>query len=476
MNRPCRLLPLLTLAALVVAGLASPPPARADQPGASAAESAASAPASTTLRLTVSRGRADSRTPATVRLTGDQGPVAGARVVVQRRGGGSWQRVTSLTTDATGAASARVVLARRKVHNRFRARYAGDAAHAPATSTVVRADLRRRGVRLRMGGDDTVVDGRRATLRVRYRTGGGEPVAGRVQVYKRSASRAWRRVANRRTDDRGRLTLRVRPRVDTRWKVRAPQRAWIRGGWSRVHRLDNRPPGRPVMLPRNAPHPRVSLPRQRRAVGSGPNVRIGRIPDGVWRSMVGRSWHRGCPVGRAGLRLVRLNYWGYDGYRYRGELVAAAGAADNMAGALAEMYRRGFPVRAMYRVDRFGWSRRLNGADDYRSMAAGNTSAFNCRSVVNRPGVRSPHSWGRSLDVNTWENPYRSRTGLVPNRWWQFHPHPRVAWRSRSHAVVRIMARHGLRWTYGTDDSQHFDVPRDGRVVAPRECAPLACD
>ena len=32
-------------------------------------------------------------------------------------------------------------------------------------------------------------------------------------------------------------------------------------------------------------------------------------------------------------------------------------------------------IRAMYREDRFGWSRRLQGANDYRSMAAGNTSA-----------------------------------------------------------------------------------------------------
>ena len=73
----------------------------------------------------------------------------------------------------------------------------------------------------------------------------------------------------------------------------------------------------------------------------------------------------------------------------------------------------------MYRVDRFGWGHRSRGGDDYASMAAGNTSAFNCRDVVGRPGVRSPHSYGRSLDVNTWENPYRSAQGTVPNTWWQ---------------------------------------------------------
>jgi hypothetical protein len=158
-----------------------------------------------------------------------------------------------------------------------------------------------------------------------------------------------------------------------------------------VHRVDNLPPRRPVVLPAGAPRPRITLPPQRRAVGQSPNVRVTRI-------------------------------------------------------------------RAMYRVDRFGWSKRLGGADDFASMAADNTSAFNCRDVVNRPGVRSPHSSGRSLDVNPWENPYRSARGLVPNRWWHPRSHPLVAWRSRGHVVVRVMARHGLRWTYGTGDSHHFDV------------------
>jgi hypothetical protein len=143
-----------------------------------------------------------------------------------------------------------------------------------------------------------------------------------------------------------------------------------------------------------------------------------------------------------------------------------------MGAALAEMWRRHLPVRAMWPVDRFGYSSRSHGGNDYASMAAGNTSAFNCRDVTGRPGVTSPHSYGRSLDLNTWENPYRSARGLVPNTWWQSHSHPRVAWRSRSHVVVRLMARHGFRWTYGLGDTQHFDYvgSRARALVAPVPC------
>ena len=132
----------------------------------------------------------------------------------------------------------------------------------------------------------------------------------------------------------------------------------------------------------------------------------------------------------------------------------------------------------MYRVDRFGWSRRLHGGDDYASMAAGNTSAFNCRSVVGRPGVRSPHSYGRALDINPWENPYRASHGWTPNTWWVGRSHPRVAWRSRSHPVVQLMGRHGLRWTYGSNDAHHFDAPAgNGRVITARtaDCGPGVC-
>jgi hypothetical protein len=104
-------------------------------------------------------------------------------------------------------------------------------------------------------------------------------------------------------------------------------------------------------------------------------------------------------------------------------------------------------------------------------MAADNTSAFNCRWVVGRPGVRSPHSYGRSLDINPWENPYRSSHGWVPNGWWPSRSHERVAWRSRAHRVVRIMASHGLRWTYGRADAHHFDaVPRGGRLIRVPGC------
>ena len=457
------LLPLVT--ALVLGSLA--PAAAVEEP------EPPGTPAPTTLSAEVREGYAGTEVPVRLVLLDAAGaPVAGAPVLLERRRAGEWREVPLAPTDETGTATAGVELARAPKDNRVRATYEGDEELAASTTGPVRLELRRRNAVVRLRGPGRVVDEQSVPLRVRVRTGSGDPVQVPVTLLRRDGKR-WVRVERLRPDAQGRAATEVTPRVDTRWRARVPRRAWLERASSVVHRIDNVPPNRPVRLPAAAPAPRRKLPAQARAVGEGPHAVVSRIPDGVWRQMTGRSWHSGCPVGRGSLRLLRINYWGYDGYRHRGELVAHADAVGRMSRALAEMYRRDLPMRSMYRVDRFGWSSRLKGADDYASMAAGNTSAFNCRQVVGRPGVRSPHSWGRSLDVNPWENPYRTSSGWVPNGWWVGRSHPTVAWRSTSHPVVALMARHGLRWTYGTADAHHFDAPAGGRTAGRGEAAQL---
>ncbi len=390
------------------------------------------------------------------------GPVAGEQVLLQRRVDGAWRAVRTVATDQAGAASWSVKVL--PSDDTFRAVYAGrydpaegvDALRASTSEPVSVVPLKRSTV-LDLTGPRRVVDETSVSLRLSWRAGNGAPVPGSVVVQRRLAGGSWTRYATLALGGDGVARLRVRPRVDTRWRAVGAAGRWWKADTSPVLRIDNVPPGRPVAYPRSAPRPSITVPRNTRARGAGPNARISRISDAVWRSMVGRTWHAGCPVGRSQLRVVRVNYWGYDGYRYRGEIVLRDSVARRGAGLFASMYRQQLPIWRMYRVDRFGWSAYLHGGNDYRSMRAGNTSGFNCRGVTGNPGVPSPHSYGRSIDLNTWENPYRSRRGLVPNSWWQYHSHPRIAWRSRSHPVVRTMAAYGFRWTYGLGDTQHFD-------------------
>jgi hypothetical protein len=62
------------------------------------------------------------------------------------------------------------------------------------------------------------------------------------------------------------------------------------------------------------------------------------------------------------------------------------------------LFRARFPIRQMRPVSDFG------GSDD-ASMAADNTSGFNCRYVADTTNW-SVHAYGEAIDVNTLENPY----------------------------------------------------------------------
>ncbi len=99
------------------------------------------------------------------------------------------------------------------------------------------------------------------------------------------------------------------------------------------------------------------------------------IPGQVWKSMKGISWSKGC-VKRSRLRLIEVNYRGYDGYRHRGQIVVARSIGSKAARAFKRLYQKGFPIRSMQLVDAFGKNRGGRpGANDYKSMEAGTLPA-----------------------------------------------------------------------------------------------------
>jgi hypothetical protein len=120
---------------------------------------------------------------------------------------------------------------------------------------------------------------------------------------------------------------------------------------------------------------------------------------------LGSSWHQGCPVGAGQLRLVSLNFLGFDGAVHRGELVVNADRATETAYAFAGLYFARFPIERMETVEKYD-------SDDDASMAANNTSAFNCRAITGGTAW-SNHSYGRAIDINTVQNPYISGSGTV---------------------------------------------------------------
>ncbi len=173
--------------------------------------------------------------------------------------------------------------------------------------------------------------------------------------------------------------------------------------------------------------------------------------------MTGVSWHRGCPVGFADLRLLTVGHWGFDGRSHRGRLVVNRDAAAAMLGTMRRLYRLRFPIRRMRLVDAYD-------ADDRRSMAADNTSAFNCRFVAGSPGVWSEHAYGRAIDVNPIENPYVTASGHVSPPAGTPYAHRsrhRKGMIHRHGPVVKAFASVGWEWAGNWSwpkDYQHFSA------------------
>lgn len=288
----------------------------------------------------------------------------------------------------------------------------------------------------------------------------GAPVPGaQVRLYYRKAgmptfSRSTT-TSVRTTDSKGVVKILKTPREDISWRVTVASGTYYDGATSASKLVDNVPIIAALRLP--GPAPSVKLPAQARATTRLADVRISSIPNSVWANMQGKSWRSGCTA-RSNLRYMTVNYWGFDGYRRRGELVVASSVASRYKVAFERLYENRVQIRSLYRVDRFGYSRTLGGADDYKSMRADNTSAFNCRGVVGNPSVRSPHWSGRSLDINPWENPYHSRTGWTPNTYWVSKQYGKVAWNSHDDLAVRLLKSAGFRWSYGNVDGHHFDL------------------
>lgn len=177
----------------------------------------------------------------------------------------------------------------------------------------------------------------------------------------------------------------------------------------------------------------------------------------VTRAQLPHSWHSGCPVAPSALRRVRLSYWGFDGQAHTGALVVNESAVRDVVVVFGRLYRARFPLRRIRPIDAYG-------GNDERSLAADNTSAFNCRYVVG-PGPRrwSQHAYGLAIDVNPVENPYlesgrvHPRAGRAYLDRSKFRPGMAVRGRVLVRAFAAVGWQWGGRWA-STPDYQHFSA------------------
>jgi poly-gamma-glutamate synthesis protein (capsule biosynthesis protein) len=149
-------------------------------------------------------------------------------------------------------------------------------------------------------------------------------------------------------------------------------------------------------------------PPRDRAGHAAFRAEVSDLPDDVRARMRRASYREDdprCPRW-AELAYLRVDHCAFDGSVGRGELVVATAIAGRTVQLFARLYAIGFPIRRMTLVDDFA-------GDDDASMAADNSSAFNFRCIADTNDL-SQHAFGRAIDLNPVENPWRRPGRLLP--------------------------------------------------------------
>jgi hypothetical protein len=186
------------------------------------------------------------------------------------------------------------------------------------------------------------------------------------------------------------------------------------------------------------------------AAGAAPGF-TGRVEPVRWADLR-FSYRTGCPVGPSQLRTVSVSHWGFDGKPRVGRVVVAKRLAPRVLAVFRTLWEAKFPIRRLQPVSAY------RGSDD-ASMAADNTSGFNCR-FVGGTSRWSMHAYGEAIDVNPVENPYVRGSTVSPpaGRAYLDRSRYRPGMAVRGGILVRAFAAAGWRWGASFGDYQHFST------------------
>jgi D-alanyl-D-alanine carboxypeptidase len=191
--------------------------------------------------------------------------------------------------------------------------------------------------------------------------------------------------------------------------------------------------------------------------------RVWHLPPSLRREMRGTTWKPGCPVGLSDLRLLRVNYWGFDGSLRRGPMVVHEDVAGDLLWVFGRLFRARFPVKHIALTKEFVPEEFEPRIASPRSV----TASFNCRPVITPlgPGAEfSQHAYGLAVDVNPVQNPFVTADGFVRNRNARRYVDRSRRLKGMIHdgdVVVRSFAAIGWEWGghwTGGKDYMHFSL------------------
>lgn len=182
------------------------------------------------------------------------------------------------------------------------------------------------------------------------------------------------------------------------------------------------------------------------------------ITEDIFARISGLSYKKNCTVPREELRYLKVLHYDFQGTVREGELIVNARIADDVANVFKELYDVRYPIEKIRLVDEYG-------ADDNRSMADNNSSAFNFRTIDGSSKL-SNHAQGFAIDVNPLYNPYvRTQNGVR-----QVLPDNAAAYADRTadhpyyirkgDVCYQIFIKYGFSWGgewENSKDYQHFE-------------------
>jgi hypothetical protein len=177
--------------------------------------------------------------------------------------------------------------------------------------------------------------------------------------------------------------------------------------------------------------------------------------------MRGTTWHAGCPVPIAQLRLLHFNYWGFDGEIKRGPMIVNASVATDILWVFRQLFDAKFPLK------RVALAKEYKPKHEDPSRRRSVTASFNCRPVITTDGPQptlSQHSYGLAIDVNPLQNPEVATNGYVRDRaakMFRDRSQDLVGMIHAGDAVVRAFAAIGWKWGgewSSMKDYMHFSL------------------
>lgn len=170
------------------------------------------------------------------------------------------------------------------------------------------------------------------------------------------------------------------------------------------------------------------------------------------------TWAPGCPVAATDLRYVTVSFHGFDGRPHTGELLLNVTVAAEVAAAFRDLWDVGFPIERM----------RITSRAELDAPATGDgntTSAFVCRPARGLSRW-SAHARGLAVDIDPFQNPYRSGARVLPELASAYLDRATVrpGMILPGDAVVAAFARIGFTWGgswRSPVDLQHFSATGD---------------